>query len=133
MKIALFGSSFALQSTYLLAFVVSDFEFKQKGDSKVAVRVYARPDVVNQGEYAADITYRIVQAFGGFFNQSYVLPKLDLVAVPDFAAGAMENWGLMTFREIALLFDPKLSSTASKQLRERVFSLVVFPPNSDLL
>ena len=53
---------------------------------------------LRHGEYALDIAVKAVQFFTKFFGQSYTLPKIDLVAVPDFYIGAMENWGLLTFR-----------------------------------
>jgi puromycin-sensitive aminopeptidase len=53
--------------------------------------------------------------FLSYFDTPYPLPKLDMVAIPDFSAGAMENYGLVTFQEVALLFDEKSSSASSKQ------------------
>lgn len=50
-----------------------------------------------------------------YFATPYPLPKLDMIAIPDFAAGAMENYGLVTYREIALLYDELLSSASNKQ------------------
>lgn len=56
-----------------------------------------------------------MQFFEKFFNIKYPLPKQDMIAIPDFSAGAMENWGLITYREGRLLYDPKVSSLASKE------------------
>lgn len=62
--------------------------------------------------------------FGRYFAVPYILPKLDMVAIPDFAAGAMENYGLVTYRETALLYDEQHSAASNKQ---RVsFWLVIF-------
>ena len=109
-------------STYLVAFLVSKFMFvEESGTLGIPVRVYSRPDVYQDGKYAAEITARIIAAFNDFFALPYPLPKMDLVAVPDFSAGAMENWGLMTFRETALLYNPRESTTGSK---ERVATVV---------
>jgi tricorn protease interacting factor F2/3 len=57
-----------------------------------------------------------------YFGIRYPLPKLDMIAIPDFAAGAMENWGAITFREAILLYDPKTSSTRTKQYIAEVIS-----------
>ncbi|KAJ8681954.1 hypothetical protein QAD02_017746 [Eretmocerus hayati] len=110
-------------STYLIAFVISDFEAIYKVNStNLPMNVWARSNVVNQGEYALDIGRSAVQIFEAKFEEEYQLPKLDMVAIPDFAGGAMENWGLVTFREKGLLYHESVSSDADKQ---RVASLVV--------
>lgn len=98
-------------STYLLAFVVSDFE--SRGDSKF--RVWARPNAISAVEYSLSIGPKILEFYEKYFSEKYPLPKTDMVALPDFNAGAMENWGLVTFRETALLFNPNESSAGNKQ------------------
>ena len=69
----------------------------------------------SQGEFALDIAVKSLAYFKEFFSVPYSLPKLDLVAVPDFYIGAMENWGLLTFRETALLFRPDSGTQRSRQ------------------
>ena len=59
---------------------------------------------------ALDITAKVLPAFESLFGIPFPLPKLDLIGIPDFAAGAMENWGLITYRETALLLDPQHAS-----------------------
>jgi tricorn protease interacting factor F2/3 len=104
-----------VMSTYLLYLGVGNFEFVEDKLGKVYIRVAATPGKKEQCKLAMDYTKKFLQFFEKYFGIPYPLPKLDMIAVPDFAAGAMENWGAITFRETALLFDPKTSSTATKQ------------------
>lgn len=97
-------------STYLLAFIVSDFE--KKGTSEFSV--WSRSSVLNTSDYALQVGSQILSFYEGFFNIKYPLPKTDMVAIPDFSAGAMENWGLIMFRETALLYDKRFSSASNK-------------------
>jgi aminopeptidase N len=82
--------------TYLVAFIVSDFKSLINPTEKV--RVWARGGAINQGQYSLDVGPQLLHAIENFLDLPYVLPKLDIVAVPDFSAGAMENWGLTTYR-----------------------------------
>lgn len=87
-------------STYLVAFVISDFE-KRVSDpklSKPAFAVWARKDAIEQAEYASDIGPRILTFLENYFSIPFPLPKQDMVALPDMNVDAMENWGLVTFR-----------------------------------
>jgi hypothetical protein len=102
-------------STYLVALVMSEFQAASAAHPTYPVKVWSRPEVVTQGQYAADIGALMLDAFGAYFEVPYQLPKMDMAAIPDFNAGAMENWGLMTFRETALLWDPVNSGTRNKQ------------------
>ncbi|XP_041956437.1 endoplasmic reticulum aminopeptidase 2 [Alosa sapidissima] len=103
-------------SSYLVAFIVCDFKsVTQRTSSGVEVSIYAVPDKWHQTHYALEAAVRILEFYEKYFNIYYPLPKLDLIAIPDFQSGAMENWGLNTYRETALLFDPATSS-ASDQL-----------------
>lgn len=104
-------------SSYLLAFVVGDLQFKEaKTKDGVSVRVYstkAHPPAAL--DYALDINKKGIEFFNDYYGVPYPLPKSDNVAIPDFSSGAMENWGLITYRESILLADPR---TASQQNRE---------------
>lgn len=137
-------------STYLLAFVVSDF----KNVSAGKISVWTRPDAIDSARYALDVGTRVLDFFEKYFNIPYPLPKLDMIAIPDFGAGgdfncfshfflvsniffaelliiwifyflphptrngqklAMENFGLVTFREVTLLHDENVSAPLNKQ------------------
>src|SRR3989344_6110524 len=105
-----------LMSTYLLAFIVGDFEhIEKKSKDGVLVRVFTTPGKKHQARFALDCATRIVSFFNTYFDIHYPMPVLNLIAIPDFAAGAMENWGAITYRESALLVDPQHSSTMNKQ------------------
>ncbi|XP_054718668.1 aminopeptidase Ey-like [Uloborus diversus] len=115
-----FGSTVRM-STYLLAFIVSDF--KGNGTEKgIEFSVWSREAVLDTTAYALDVGPKILQFYEGFFNVKYPLPKTDMVAIPDFSAGAMENWGLITYRETALLYDKRYSSASNKQRVATVIS-----------
>ncbi|XP_076343082.1 aminopeptidase N-like [Tachypleus tridentatus] len=107
-------------STYLLAFVVSDF--KSKSNAAGDFRVWAHPEIVDTLNYSLQLGERILKHYEGYFNIKYPLPKTDLVAVPDFGAGAMENWGIVIFRERYLSYDKKLSSGRNKQNVARIIA-----------
>nr|XP_006821163.1 PREDICTED: aminopeptidase N-like [Saccoglossus kowalevskii] len=105
-------------STYLLAFVVSDLVCEQRpacNNDNCILRVCARDEMKHTMEYALDAGVTIINYFEEYFDIPYPLPKQDMAAVPDFAAGAMENWGLILYRETALLYDPDVSSATNKQ------------------
>uniref|UniRef100_A0A8C5VYY8 Aminopeptidase n=1 Tax=Microcebus murinus TaxID=30608 RepID=A0A8C5VYY8_MICMU len=78
------------------------------------VSIYASPDKWSQTHYALQATLKLLDFYEKYFDINYPLSKLDLIAVPDFGSGAMENWGLITYRETSLLFDPKTSSASDK-------------------
>jgi len=114
-KVVKFATTPAM-STYLLAFIVGDFEsIEKKTKEGVLVRVWTTPGKKHQAAFALDCAVRTLSFFGGYFDIPYPLPVLDLIAIPDFAAFAMENWGAVTYREIALLVDPEHSSAATRQ------------------
>ncbi|MBI2639868.1 MAG: M1 family metallopeptidase [Candidatus Sungbacteria bacterium] len=108
-------------STYLLAFVVAELEhIEAPGPRGIPVRVWTTSGKQEQGRFALDVAQFTLDYFERWFGIPYPLPKLDMVALPDFAAGAMENWGLVTYRETALLIDPVKSSASAKQLVAKV-------------
>ena len=107
-------------STYLLAFIVGDFEYiegnrKQATGKKSLVRVFTTPGKKEQARFALDVAIKCMDFYEDYFGIDYPLPVLDLIAIPDFAAGAMENWGAVTYRESTLLIDQEKSSVANKQ------------------
>ncbi|KAI6058561.1 Endoplasmic reticulum aminopeptidase 1 isoform X1 [Aix galericulata] len=102
-------------STYLVAFIVSDFKSISKISSHgVNISVYTVPEKIHQADYALDAAVKLLDFYEDYFSISYPLPKQDLAAIPDFQSGAMENWGLTTYRESALLYDPDKSSASSR-------------------
>lgn len=104
-------------STYLVAFVVSKFEYRKSETrpNNVTFNIWSRGDAVSQTSYARDIGPKILEFFEDYFQVKFPLPKQDMIAIPDFGAGAMENWGLITYRETALLFKPGVSAASNKQ------------------
>uniref|UniRef100_A0A8C9NF58 Leucyl-cystinyl aminopeptidase n=1 Tax=Serinus canaria TaxID=9135 RepID=A0A8C9NF58_SERCA len=103
-------------STYLVAFVVADLKNISRETNGTLVSVYAVPQHLNQVGYALDTAVKLLEFYEKYFFMKYPLEKLDLIAIPDFQSGAMENWGLITFRETALLFDNDTSSARDKKL-----------------
>ncbi|KAK1174174.1 endoplasmic reticulum aminopeptidase 1-like [Acipenser oxyrinchus oxyrinchus] len=102
-------------STYLVAFIVSDFVSVSKmSDNGVKISVYAVPEKIDQAHFALEAAAKLLDFYEDYFKIPYPLPKQDLAAIPDFQSGAMENWGLTTYRESALLFNPKTSSASEK-------------------
>ncbi|XP_058085543.1 aminopeptidase M1-like [Magnolia sinica] len=105
-----------IMSTYLVAVVVGLFDYIEDLTPKgTKVRVYCQIGKANQGKFALDVAVRTLDLYENYFSMPYSLPKLDMIAIPDFAAGAMENYGLVTYRETALLYDDKNSAAANKQ------------------
>ncbi|XP_049536355.1 glutamyl aminopeptidase-like [Anopheles darlingi] len=107
-------------STYLVVFIVSDFMYRERlvkpkyGDP-FPLRVYATPLQQNNTLYALDTAAVIIEHYVDYFGIPYPLPKLDMAAIPDFVSGAMETWGLVTYRETSILYNSETSSTANKQ------------------
>ena len=104
--------------TYLLAMVVSDFVCKQTTDQNgTPVRVCASSVEEHKLDYSLDVSPKILNYFGNYLAYNYStmgMEKVDFIAIPDFSAGAMENWGLITFRETAMLWEESESTTTNK-------------------
>ncbi|KAJ1663192.1 hypothetical protein IW140_004913 [Coemansia sp. RSA 1813] len=110
-----------IMSTYLLAFVVGELEYIEATTSgkhngrAIPCRIYTTPGKSEKGRFALDVTVKVLEYYADVFGIAYPLPKLDQIAINDFEAGAMENWGLITYREVALLVDEANTSSRAKQ------------------
>ena len=104
-------------SSYLLAFVIGELHKKSaRTKSGVEVNVWATPaQNENTLDFALDIATRSIDFYDEYFGVKYPLPKSDHVALPDFSSGAMENWGLIAYRESCLLADPELTPESSRR------------------
>ncbi|KAK2841767.1 hypothetical protein Q5P01_011967 [Channa striata] len=104
-------------STYLLAIIVCDYTHLMAEQGNILIRIWARRTAIEQGQgdYALNVTGPILDFFQSYYNISYPLSKSDQIALPDFYFGAMENWGLVTYRETNLLYDPVTSSIKNKE------------------
>ena len=111
-----------IMSTYLIYLGVGEFEYLEGKSGKIKIRVVTTKGNKSKGRYSLDLGKKLLSSYENYFGIKYPLPKLDLIAIPDFAAGAMENWGAITFRETILLYDPKTSSTRTKQFIAEVIS-----------
>ena len=111
-----------VMSTYLLYLGVGELEFLQGRLGKTMIRIVTTKGKKNLGKLSLQFTKQFLKWYEDYFKIPYPLPKLDMIAVPDFASGAMENWGAITFRETILLYDPKTSSTETKQHIAEVIS-----------
>ena len=107
-------------STYLVFFGVGDFRIEQDKDDP-RVRMVSLPGRDKFGKFGLDFGRKSLRFCEDYFAIPYPLPKLDLIAVPDFAFGAMENWGAITFRENLLLHYP---GKTSKSGEERICEVI---------
>lgn len=108
-------TSTPIMSTYLLAFAIGPFEYIEGTDQCRPVRIYTTPGKKEHGRFALEVACKALPYFENYFDIKYPLPKMDLIAIPDFALGAMENWGLVMYRETCLLVDPENTATSRKQ------------------
>jgi len=105
-----------IMSTYLLAFFVGESEYVE-GETKdgIKVRVYVPVGKKDQGQFSLDMGIKSLEFYTDYFNVPYPLPKMDMIGLDDFSAGAMENWGLVTYRSNLILVDEKHSSMSTRQ------------------
>ncbi|KAJ4502159.1 hypothetical protein HRR81_004501 [Exophiala dermatitidis] len=107
-------------STYLAAWAIGDFEYveafteRKYNGKNLPVRVYTTRGLKEQGNFALEHAHKTIDYFSEVFGFDYPLPKSDLLAVHEFAMGAMENWGLVTYRTTAVLFDEEKSDARFK-------------------
>lgn len=105
-----------LMSTYLVAFIVGELNYIETNSFRVPIRVYATPDQdIEHGRFSLELAAKTLAFYEEKFDSKFPLPKMDMVAVPDFSAGAMENWGLITYRIVDLLLDEKTSGASMKE------------------
>lgn len=103
-------------STYILAFVVGKLEYiEREGAHGTVIRVYADKAKVSSGNYALQVADECLRFFEEYFQIAYPLPKLDMVAIRSFSMGAMENWGLVTYRSTSLLYDPATTAISARK------------------
>ncbi len=109
-------------SSYLLAVFAARLVPKTRVVAGTKLTVWAAPDQIAQADFALDAGEKALKYLNKYFGIKYMLPKLDMVAAPDFASGAMENWGAILYRDTSLLIDPKLSSDSAKRRVAEVVS-----------
>src|SRR5579864_888088 len=105
----------AKMSSYLAALVVGNFEYVEGEADGIPIRVYATTGKKEMGKFALESAEHILSYYDKYFGIKYPYGKLDLVGIPDFSAGAMENTGCITFREVILLIDEKQGSVDLKK------------------
>ncbi|MGD1081884.1 MAG: M1 family metallopeptidase, partial [Candidatus Sulfotelmatobacter sp.] len=105
----------AKMSSYLAALVVGNFEYIEGEADGIPIRVYATPGKKEMGRFALDVASSVLKYYDHYFGIKYPYGKLDLIGLPDFSAGAMENTGCITFREVILLIDEKQGSIGLKK------------------
>ena len=102
-------------STYLVAFLVGDFQCLSGSSDGVPIRTCATPDQVQYGAFALKTAEYVLHYYNNYFGIKYPMPKLDLIAIPDFEAGAMENFGAITYRESDMLLDSSHASVGGER------------------
>lgn len=106
-----------LMSTYLVAFVIGEFVgVPSKYEYRIPVTTWTIPGTEKSAQYSADFTAKCLEFFEKTFDIKYPLPKMDSALIKEFSAGAMENYGLITYRDTALMLDLE-NSTLDEQIR----------------
>jgi aminopeptidase N len=105
----------AKMSSYLAALVMGNFEYIEGESDGIPIRVYSTPGKKEMGTFALDVASNVLKYYDHYFGIKYPYGKLDLIGLPDFSAGAMENTGCITFREVILLIDEKQGSVGLKK------------------
>src|SRR6266478_7535793 len=108
-------------SSYLAALVIGDFEYIEGSADGIPIRVYGTPGKKEMGKFALESAEHILSYYDKYFGIKYPYGKLDLIGLPDFSAGAMENTGCITFREVILLIDEK---QGSDELKKTIASVI---------
>ncbi|KAM3562523.1 hypothetical protein ARSEF4850_002741 [Beauveria asiatica] len=110
-----------IMSTYLTAFIIGELEYVESNLFRIPVRTYVTIDQnVEHGRHAADLGARTLELFEKEFGVDFPLPKMDQVAVLDFAEGAMENWGLITYRAVDLLIEANAGAGRKRRVTDIV-------------
>ncbi|XP_046648039.1 aminopeptidase N-like [Daphnia pulicaria] len=110
-------------SSYLVAMIIADYSYVESNAShnNITFRVWARHSAINQTKYGLEMGPKMLQFFQEYFGIDYPLPKQDMIALPSFH-GAMENWGLITYGEQQLLYDPDMSSDSHREIIAQVIA-----------
>ena len=109
-------------STYLVALIVGDFACREGSSDGIPIRICSTPDKRELTAFALEAASFQLKFYNDYFGVKYPFGKLDIIGIPDFAAGAMENAGAITFRERVLLADPKQSSVSTRKTIATVLS-----------
>ena len=105
----------AKMSSYLAALIVGNFEYIEGEADGIPIRIYSTPGKKEMGAFSLEVAQNVLKYYDHYFAIKYPYGKLDLIALPDFSAGAMENTGCITFREVILLIDEKHGSVGLKK------------------
>ncbi|KAK5649364.1 hypothetical protein RI129_000393 [Pyrocoelia pectoralis] len=109
---------------HLVAFTIFDFEFVKPNTSQsgTVLKIWAPKHLLPDANYALHFSPNILNYLQTYFGVKFPLPKIDLVAMPELYQNAMENWGLITFRQSAILLDP---STVSWSTKNHIFKTII--------